>query len=209
MRRLAVVTVGVVAGLVGIGITPLGRDLAFHAVPIRWTDEPLRLANALDLQPGDAVAEIGAGSGALIVELANRIGPGGKAFATERTPNQRDAIARRAVAAGIALSVLEAPDLATNLPDGCCDGIVMRMVLHHITDLPVYARSLRHAVKNDGRVAVIDFAPGALPHLTDDHGVAADVAITAFRAAGFALVSRKDKWGGGTYLLILAPRSGL
>jgi ubiquinone/menaquinone biosynthesis C-methylase UbiE len=151
------------------------------------------------------VAEIGAGSGALIVELATHVGREGKALATERTAQQREAIAQRARAAGLAISVLEAPDLTTNLPDGCCNAIVMRLVLHHIVDLRPYARSVRRALKLGGRLAIIDFAPGALPHLADNHGVAADLAVAAFREAGFRLVSRDDAWGGRTYLLVLAP----
>jgi SAM-dependent methyltransferase len=210
---MVIASIGLLVGVAGIAFTPLASDLAFHAIPIRWTGEPRRLASALDLRSGDAVAEIGSGGGALIVELAAHVGTEGKAFATERTAHQRDAIAQRARDAGLVVSVLEAPDLTTNLPDGCCDAVVMRLVLHHITDLRTYARSLRRAVKPGGRVAIIDFAPGALPHLADNHGVGADVAVAALREAGFTLASRDDAWGGRTYLLVLAPvetcRAGL
>jgi SAM-dependent methyltransferase len=207
MRRVAVAAVGVVLVVVGSAVTPLGRDVAFHAVPLHWTGEADRLAQVLELRQGSAVAEIGAGSGALIVALARAVAPGGTAFATERTAKQREAIVRRAADENVAVSVLEAPDLATNLPDVCCDAIVMRMVLHHISDLRSYAASLRRALQHDGRVAIIDFAPGALPHLTHAHGVAADVAIAAFHEAGFTLASRDDHWGGRTYLLVLRQRA--
>ena len=203
MRRATAVVVGLCAGVIGIAVTLFGRDLAFHAIPSRWTGESLRLADILALRPGDAVAEVGAGSGALIIELATVVAPGGKAFATERTAGQRDLILRRAAAAEVKLSVLEAPDLATNLPDGCCDAIVMRMVLHHIADRRAYAASLRRAVQRDGQVAIIDFPPGALPHLTHDHGVAPDVVIAAFQEAGFTLNFRDDDWGGRTYIVVL------
>jgi ubiquinone/menaquinone biosynthesis C-methylase UbiE len=203
MRRVGIVMVGVVLVAFAGGLTPLGRDLAFHAVPLRWTGEAERLAQVLDVREGSTVAEIGAGSGAMIVALAEEVGPNGRAFATERTTEQRHAIARRAASAGVTVSVLEAPDLTTNLPDGCCDAIVMRLVLHHISDLRAYAASLRRALKPQGRWAIIDFAPGALPHLEHDHGVAANVAVAALRDAGFVLESHDDRWGGRTYLLVL------
>lgn len=203
VRRVA--PIGLLIAIVVFSLTLLGRDLAFHAVPIRWTGEPARLAEILGISPGSEVAELGAGSGALIVELATSVAPGGRAFATERTADQRSAIMKRALDRDVDVVVLAAPDLATNLPDACCDAIVMRMVLHHIADVRLYAHSVRRAVKPGGRVAIIDFAPGALPHLTDSHGVAADRVVEAFGEAGFALTGRDATWGGRTYLVVFTP----
>jgi SAM-dependent methyltransferase len=203
LRNVALTGLGV---LVGSGLvlaaTPLGRDVLFHAVPIRWTGEAERLAAALRLAPGGAFADIGAGDGALAVELARHVGSGGRAFATERTSEQRQRIAKRATRAGVALTVIEAADGATNLPDACCDAITMRMVLHHVGEPEPFARDLRRSVRRGGRVGIIDFAPGALPHLADDHGVGADRVIEAFTAAGFVVEASVDRWGGRTFLIV-------
>jgi ubiquinone/menaquinone biosynthesis C-methylase UbiE len=200
---------GFAVALLGAAVfaaTPLGRDLLFHLLPVRWTGEPERLVASLRLTPGQTVADIGAGSGALVVELARVVGPEGRAYATERTPTQRDAIFTRARSARASVTVLEAPDHATNLPDQCCDAIVMRMVWHHIDDPQRYAVDLRRALRRGGRMAIIDFAPGALPHLADDHGVSPEQVMQAFAAAGLDLQSRDDHWGGRSYLLVFGAR---
>jgi ubiquinone/menaquinone biosynthesis C-methylase UbiE len=203
LKRIALTSAVVFGGAAVFAVTPLGRDLMHHAVPLRWTDEPARLAAAVRIGPGSRVADIGAGSGALIVEVARIIGPQGRAYATERTPEQRLAISRRAAAAGISVSVIEAADHATNLPEACCDAITLRMVMHHIADPAAFARDLRRSLRPGGRVGIIDFAPGALPHLAHDHGVDSEKMIAHFTAAGFAVERRDPQWGGRTYLVTL------
>ncbi len=207
LQRLALAGVAVVLGGGAVfAATPFGRDVMFHFVPIAWTGEAARLAAVLGITPGAAVADIGAGNGALITELARIVGPQGRAFATERTADRREAIQSRAVAAAVAVSVIEAGDHATNLPGGCCDAVTMRMVLHHIADPGAFARDLRRAVRDGGRVGIIDFLPGALPHLADDHGVGPDTVVAAFEAAGFETVARDLRWGGRTYLIVFRAR---
>lgn len=202
-QKIVFTTVGVLlgGGLV-FAVTPLGRDVLFHLIPLRWTGEADRLANVLQLRPGQSVADIGAGDGALIVELARRVGGQGRAFASEQTPQRRQQIEARAVREGVAMSVIEAADAATNLPDACCDAITMRLVLHHVGDVPAFARDLRRAIRPGGRIAIIEFAPGALPHLADDHGIDVDRVVHDFTAAGFTVQMRNDQWGGRTFLLL-------
>lgn len=204
-RRIAITSLGIVlgGGLV-FAATPLGRDLLFHTMPFGWTGEADRLAAALQIGRGSAVADIGAGNGALIIELARRVGPDGRAYASELTAGQRQRIADRADAAGAPVSVIEAAERSTNLPDACCAAIVMRMVMHHVSDRGLFARDLRRSVRPGGRVAIIDFSPGALPHLAADHGVNQDEVVAAFAAAGFAVAARDDNWGGRTFLIVFA-----
>jgi len=207
LRRIALTGIAVVFGGAAVfAATPLGRDLIFHTLPIAWTGEADRLAAALQIGPGAVVADIGAGNGALIVELSRVAGPEGRALATERRPGQRQRVADRAAAAGVSVTVLEAGERTTSLPDGCCDAIVMRMVLHHIADAAAFARDLRRSVRPGGRVGIIDFAPGALPHLASDHGVSPDQVVAQFTAAGFELAIRDDDWGGRSFLVVFRAR---
>ena len=135
LRRMALTGIAVVVGGAAVfTATPLGRDLVFHVLPVGWTGEAERLAAALQIGPGTVVADIGAGTGSFIIELSRLVGPEGRALATERTPDQRRRIVVRAAAAGVNVTVLEAAERSTNLPDACCDAIVMRMVMHHIVD---------------------------------------------------------------------------
>lgn len=194
--------VTVLAGVAVFAATPLARDLMFHVLPVNWTGEATRLAAALDIGSGSAIADVGAGNGAMVVELSKLVGQQGTAFATERTPEQRRTIADRAMSAGVRVTVLEAADQSTNLPDRCCDAIAMRMVMHHIDNPTEFARDLRRSLRPGGRVGILDFAPGAMPHLGGEHGVDPDGITAAFAAAGFSVLSRDDQWGGRTFLIV-------
>jgi hypothetical protein len=83
----------------------------------------------------------------------------------------------------------------------------MRMVFHHISDPVAYAREVTRAVRPGGRVAIIDFAPGALFFLGPQHGVAPETVIAAFEGAGLSLVHRIKRWGGGNYMLLFTSSS--
>jgi ubiquinone/menaquinone biosynthesis C-methylase UbiE len=95
----------------------------------------------------------------------------------------------------------------TRLPDRCCDAIYMRTVFHHIQDREAFAAEVRKALRPGGRVAIIDFPPGALWFHGDNHGVAADNVIQAFESAGLTRAARVEDWGGGTYFLLFELES--
>jgi ubiquinone/menaquinone biosynthesis C-methylase UbiE len=205
--RFALIGAGLVLGTGAVFAgTWFGRDLMFHLLPISWTGEADRLASALNINTGSVIADVGGGNGALIVALAHVVGPHGQAFVSERTAEQRRAIAARAKSAAVAVTTIEAADRATNLPDSCCDAITMRMVMHHIADPGAFARDLRRAIRPGGRIGIIDFAPGALPHLAGDHGVSPEHVVSLFEDAGFFVAGRDENWGGRTYLIVFAAR---
>ena len=184
---------------------------AIFVVPFQLTGEPVRIADLLGLKPGSVVADIGAGDGALAVEMARVVGPRGVVYATELSSQRRSEIARRASNAGTPqVRIVEARTDLTQLPEQCCDAVYMRTALHHITDPQAYAREVVKAVRPGGRVAVIDFAPGALWFHGRDHGIQADNVIHAFQQVGMSLTQRIEDWGGGTYLILFErPRAAV
>ncbi|MCY3845930.1 MAG: methyltransferase domain-containing protein, partial [Acidobacteria bacterium] len=145
--------------------------------------------------PGDTVADVGAGNGWLSVEVAQRVGPGGRVFATELSAPRRDAIRAAVAGAGIRnVTVVEAGERETNLSPACCDAIFHRRVYHHLTDRAATNASLYAALRPGGRLAVIELEFGGLfgflrvwPHWTDDEQVVAEVT-----AAGFTHVATVD-----------------
>jgi ubiquinone/menaquinone biosynthesis C-methylase UbiE len=175
---------------------------AFFIAPAASTGEPSRLRQVLGVKPGDRVAEIGAGNGSMAVDMARALGAAGVLYATEISPARRDDIIERSARAGTShLRVVEAAPNSTNLPDDCCDAIYMRAVFHHIEDQTAMAASVAAAVRPGGRVAVIDFPPGALWFHGANHGVTPEAVTTAFERAGLSLSQRIDAWGGGMFLL--------
>jgi len=181
----------------------IGWRFAIFVLPFRWTGEPARLADLLRLRPGSTVADIGAGNGALAVEIARLVGDRGLVYATELSATRQREIEAQAARAGAGhLRVVAATSDRTHLPDACCDAIYMRTVLHHIADREAFARQTREALRAGGRLAIIDFPPGGLWFHGRDHGVTATDAVRAFQAGGLTPLTRIENWGGGTYLLL-------
>jgi ubiquinone/menaquinone biosynthesis C-methylase UbiE len=206
LSRRTVALLAAAAFLAALAIV-LGPFLAFHFLPLRWTGEADRLAQALGIGPGSVVAEIGAGNGDMAAEIAAHVGPDGRVYATEIEEGKRQAIADRAARRGLAnVQVREAGERSADLPDGCCDAIFMRNVLHHIHGWSDYVPTLLPALRPGGRVGIIDFSPRALFHLAGDHGAEPDDVTAAFEQAGFTLAHRDDAWGGRMYLLVFVRR---
>ena len=163
IRRRLVQFTGVAAvAVAALALSPPGRDVLFHLSPIKWTGEAPRLADLLKLtpgMPGKVVADIGAGDGAMALEIAATLGPSGRMFITERTAEQRARLLDRTRALPDAV-VIEALDDRPNLPDACCDAIYMRFGWHHLNNPEAYARSLVQALRR-GTARDHYFSPGA------------------------------------------------
>lgn len=165
-------------------------------------DEPTRLFEMLELKPGMAVAEIGAGRGEMTMAIARSIGPLGRVYATEIDPARRGEIRAAAARAQLAnVTVVEAGERATNLPEACCDAIFMRDVYHHLTHPAEIGRSIVAALKPGGRMAVIDFESNPGSRLPEGvaanrggHGITAALIAQEMAGVGLALADTVPRW---------------
>lgn len=176
--------------------------------------EMQRLKQALALQPGGVVADVGAGKGELTLALAREVAPRGRVFSTEIDAARLKQIRVAVAKAGIGnVTVVEARSHETGLPPSCCDAIVVRRVYHHLTDSSSVNASLLRSLRPGGVLAVIDFPPpffwsrGSL-------GVPASDVITEVTASGFELIQLIEDWPGrgplGSYcVLFRRPADGI
>ena len=175
-----------------------------------------RLTKTAGLAAGQTVADIGAGLGELTLELARIVGPSGRVFSTEMSAERVEGIRKLAAGAGLKnVTALDAHATRTNLPDRCCDALVIRFVYHHFADPAAMNASLFQSVKPGGHVAVIDFAPPGKEGATagnrgdkDTHGVLPATVIRELREAGFELVSQEQeaaKEGKGFLVVMRRP----
>jgi ubiquinone/menaquinone biosynthesis C-methylase UbiE len=171
-----------------------------------------KLFELLELKPGMAIADVGAGSGEMTVLMAARLGPSGKVFATDLN---EDRLKEIRIAARIyrldSVVVLEGAERETNLPVGCCDAIFIRDVYHHFPDPGAMNRSLLASLKPGGRLAIIDFVPrqgselpNGAPANRGGHGITAAMLRDEVIAAGFTAGETIDHWDGsnGVYLVV-------
>jgi ubiquinone/menaquinone biosynthesis C-methylase UbiE len=200
--------------LAGLSTLPALPSLACAQDDI--ASDAARLASALKLLAGQTVADIGAGSGQLTVELARRVGPPGQVYATELEEGRLRDIREAAKSAGLKnVSVLEAHATRTNLPEQCCDALVLRRVYHHIADPQRMNESLRQSLKPGGLLAILDFAPDSAESTDpadrdtgDRHGVTSATVARELGQAGFEMVTVEEGPRSGSYMVVVRRPQG-
>jgi ubiquinone/menaquinone biosynthesis C-methylase UbiE len=196
-------------------VTPCLAVLLLSAAAFLHADDAaqaVKLFELLELKPGMTIADVGAGSGEMSILLAKRLGPSGKVYATDvnqdRFKEIRAAIAKNNLENVV---VLEGAERATNLPDACCDAILIRDVYHHFVDPAAMNRSLLASLRPGGRLAIIDFVPRqgselqkGVPANRGGHGIPADVLREEVIAAGFTAGETMEHWDGskGVFLVV-------
>ena len=158
----------------------------------------------LRLDPGDVVADLGAGTGTFSLPFAKAVSPGGRVYAVEIDEDLIDYIAERSQAEGITnvqpvFGEFEDP----RLPGRDVDVAFFHDVLHHIEKRAEYLNKLTRYIKPSGRVAIIERgaergAPGNDPamHLTQDQ-------VTMWMAeAGFKLSEQYYLFGDDKWFLV-------
>jgi ubiquinone/menaquinone biosynthesis C-methylase UbiE len=205
-------------------ITPTARELnkSFDADVSQWTerfehegravyDKRYEILDAMHLKPGMSVADIGAGSGLFSRLMAQRVAPGGMVFAVDISKNMIDHIGKVAEQEKITnlkpvLGDPHSPRLWSNSVDLVC----IIDSYHHFEFPQDMLREIRHALRPDGALVLIDFKR--------IDGVSADYILKMVRAgegtftdefqnAGFDLVERRDNMFPDNYLLRFSPRA--
>lgn len=147
------VTGRVIAPVMGVG------GAGWLERPEREAEEAPTIAiKALQLQPGQVVADIGAGSGYYTVRMAAAVGPTGKVYATDIQPGMLDILRRRVARQGLTNveTVLGDPD-DPKLPAGALDLAIMVDVYHELAAPQTFVRRLRAALKPGGRLVLLEF----------------------------------------------------
>jgi arsenite methyltransferase len=138
---------------------PLEQYLAILEDPKRdeW-QKPEAVIEALNLQSGQFVADIGAGSGYFTLRLARAVGKKGAVFAVDVDKGMLDYLRQRLAKEQLQnVQVMLVPPHDPLLIDGSLDLVFMCNTYHHLEDREVYLRKLRKALKPDGRVVIVDF----------------------------------------------------
>jgi len=152
-------------GVVSHVYRDLDRFIAAMDNPARvaW-QKPDEVVAALRLSPGQAVADIGAGTGYFTFRLARAVGPGGKVYGVDIDERLVGLLRQRAAEAQARQveAVKTAPD-DPGLPAGAVDLVFICNTYHHIGDRVAWLRKLRPALKPGGRVADVDFFKRQLP----------------------------------------------
>jgi ubiquinone/menaquinone biosynthesis C-methylase UbiE len=205
-------------------ITPMAKELnkSFDEDMARWAerfehegrgifDNRYRILDALELQPGMAVADIGAGSGLISRLIAERVGPTGTVYAVDIAKNMVDHVAKTAVERNVpqlkaVLGEPRTPKLAAESVDRIC----IIDSYHHFEFPAEMLAEIRKALRPQGVLVLIDFKR--------IEGMSQDFVLKMVRAgqgtftdeflnAGFTLIERRDDFTPENYLMKFRRRS--
>ena len=192
----------------GIVVLVLCAAVASALGAVDYQKEAKRLAPLLNWQPGNVVADIGAGGGELTLAAAKRVGKTGRVYATELDAKKLAHLEELA-ANTTNITVLRAGETQTNLPPTCCDSIFMRLVYHHLTKPAEVDASLFRSLKPGGLLGVIDEEPqpgskmpAGVPENRGGHGVPEKIMIEEVTAAGFQVVKSFENWPVQHYCVV-------
>ena len=154
------------------------------------------IVRELRLQPGQAVADVGAGTGFIALMMARAVGPEGRVYAVDITPSFVEAIGQRAAAEGLdnVVGVVNDP-YSVQLPPGSVDLVFSSDTYHHFEYPHATLRSIHRALRADGELVIVDFKriPGVSSPWVLGHVRAGEETVRAeIEAAGFELVESPD-----------------
>jgi SAM-dependent methyltransferase len=120
---------------------------------------PDRVIAALQLKPGQSVADIGAGTGYFTIRLA-KSPSAPQVFAVDIEHSMVHYTKQRAAKEGLKnITGVVASAASANIPEPV-DLILVVDTYHHIPAREAYFRSLAASLKPGGRLAIIDWRPG-------------------------------------------------
>ncbi|HEY6050314.1 MAG TPA: methyltransferase domain-containing protein [Thermoanaerobaculia bacterium] len=169
--------------------------------------KPDSVIDALHLNPGDAVCDIGAGPGYFSLRAARAVRAQGRVWAVDVVPRMLEVLRQRIQATQLRnLTPVLALDGDPLLPDGSCDVALIVDTYHHFPDGPAYLRRLARALKKGGRIVNIDFHDRELPVGPPvEHKVAREHFLRDAEAAGLVLAGELT-FLPYQYFLVLRPR---
>ena len=171
---------------------------------------PDLVLSGLELEPGQIVVDIGAGGGFFTFEFSRIVGPKGKVFPIDTDRKALKEISLIARNEGFSnIDAIHTEGACPSLDDKSVDLVFMRNVVHHIIDPVGYFKDLRSILKDDGRVAIIDYVGNDRFsfHSLFHHSLVIDDLIGWMGEAGFR-VERTCEIPGDEFFLIFGSDRG-
>ncbi len=166
---------------------------------------PEFVLKTIGLRPGMVVGEVGAGWGRYTVQIASRVGPGGKVYANDIDRESLDRLRRRLVELEFRnVEVVVGTATETRLPARTMDLVVMVNVVHCLADPVPLLRDVAVTLKPGAQVAVVEGNLDKYPAAAGEWLPRARL-LGIFESAGFRLV-REDASLPQDNIYLFAPR---
>ena len=164
-------------------------------------NEAGEIARFLELKPGMAVADIGAGSGYHTVRLSRFLGRGGSVVAEDVTRDYLIELARRVKLlklTNVRFALGEPQD--PRLPASSLDAAILVHMYHEIAQPYAFLYNLAPALKRGARIGIVD-----LERPTSEHGTPIELLRCELTAVGYREIATYQLAGDGGYLAVFSP----
>src|SRR5262245_43047178 len=117
-----------------------------------------RTLDLAELQSGDAVLDVGCGTGTLLIEAAKRVGPSGSTHGLDRSTEMVAHARRKAAAQGVTASFVEGSADCLAFPDASFEVVFCTLMLHHLPASMQMATivEMRRVLRPGGRMVIVD-----------------------------------------------------
>jgi 2-polyprenyl-3-methyl-5-hydroxy-6-metoxy-1,4-benzoquinol methylase len=158
--------------------------------------KPDELVAALSLSPGQAVADVGSGSGYFLPQLSAAVAPDGRIVAQDIDEDLVEVLRARIEREGMqGVEARLGRHDDPGLEEGMYDLILMVDVYHHVADPAGFLAHIVSALAPGGRFVVVDFIPGdvvPVPISGLEHRIAKERVLADAEAAGLVLLREHD-----------------
>ena len=169
--------------------------------------KPHEVLTALNIKPGEVIADIGAGSGYFTFRLAHFVGDKGKVYAVDVSPDMVRHVNRRireTKTTNIVTILADNDDPL--LPDRSVNRFFICDVWHHVDNQTKYLSLMKKMLKPGGEVAMIDFHKKELPFGPPlQMKIAREDVIKQMETNGFRL-SKEHTFLPHQYFLVFAAK---
>lgn len=154
-------------------------------------NRPDRIIADLNLKPGMAVADIGAGGGYFTPRLSEAVGAQGTVFATEINDKQLAGLKRKMGAQRTNIEYVLSEPTDTKLAPNSLDAVLMCLVIHEVSheQRPALVKDIAESLKPGAVLAIVDWRKmeGTPGHDTMEEKLTPEEMLALGRQAGLAL----------------------
>ncbi|HUX07885.1 MAG TPA: methyltransferase domain-containing protein [Acidobacteriota bacterium] len=149
---------------------------------------PDKVMNAMGVEPGMVIGEVGAGTGRYTIWLAKRVGEDGLIYANDIDKNALDHLQARCERLGLGnVKIIQGGVIEPGFPENSLDIAFMINVYHHLDDRIALLRNIIPALKPGGILAIVENDP-AKSGASEHSATARDEFAKQVGEAGFEVV---------------------
>jgi ubiquinone/menaquinone biosynthesis C-methylase UbiE len=164
-------------------VSELGANRFSSETEREAVNEAQTVMDLAEIKSGMTVADIGAGEGYYTVRLAERVGAEGRVLAQDIDEEALRKLGLRVERERLDnVSIKLGAEDDPRLPDSSFDRIFLVHMYHEVTEPYAFLWRLRSALRENGRVIVVD-----VDRPTDKHGIPPALLFCEFGALGFRL----------------------